>query len=434
MKYFSTSGSGTAVSLREAVLGGTASDGGLYVPELIPKLPVAFLSALSSMSLQQIGFEIARSYLTGDLTDQELSRIVERSINFPAPLVKIDDGMHVLELFHGPTFAFKDFGARFMARLTEHFAATLNRPLTILVATSGDTGSAVAHGFLGVKGVNVVILYPSGKVSMLQEKQFTTLGENITALEVNGTFDQCQTLAKDAFRDRALQEKLHLSSANSINIARLIPQTFYYFATYAQLANKSDSLYVSVPSGNFGNLTAGIMAKKMGLPITQFIAATNANSVVPDYLAGAAFEPRPSLRTISNAMDVGNPSNFSRLLWLYKNSREEMCRDICGFSFSDQATERTISATWKQTGYLLDPHGAVALLGACEHKRSIPGKSTHVLLATAHPAKFGEVLTPLVGDGAIKMPATLAAAMQKEKKTVYIEPALTDLKEILLSL
>ncbi|HLT72152.1 MAG TPA: threonine synthase, partial [Cyclobacteriaceae bacterium] len=314
MKFYSTNNKDLVVDLKDAVLQGLAPDNGLYMPEYIPRLPEEFFSSISQRSIQEIAFTVSQSFLGDDLSDETLSGIVARAIQFDAPVVPLGDMIYALELFHGPTMAFKDFGARFMAGLLGYFAERQDREITILVATSGDTGSAVANGFLNVQGTRVIVLYPKGKVSDIQEKQFTTLGNNITALEVEGTFDDCQRMVKEAFVDSELRTKLFLTSANSINIARLIPQSFYYFYAYAQLKSPDLPAVFAVPSGNFGNLTGGLLAMRMGLPVARFVACTNVNDIVPEYLTSGAFNPRPSQQTISNAMDVGNPSNFSRLL------------------------------------------------------------------------------------------------------------------------
>jgi len=333
MYYYSTNHKSEKVGFREAVLQGMAGDKGLYFPECISVLPTGFFKELQSLSLPEIGFNFLKPYVGTDLSSGELQDLMTEALNFDIPLLELDDGLSTLELFHGPTLAFKDVGARTMARFLSHFAK--NQKTTILVATSGDTGGAVANGFYGVDNVEVVILYPKGKVSLLQEKQFTTLGGNITALEVNGTFDDCQRMVKEAFVDEEINQKLTLSSANSINIARLLPQAVYYFYAFGQLKSINQPVVFSVPSGNYGNLTAGLLAKKSGLPVRQFIASANRNDVVPEYFQTAVFNPRPSVPTISNAMDVGNPSNFVRMLELYKKAYKKISLDISAFSFSD---------------------------------------------------------------------------------------------------
>jgi threonine synthase len=338
MNYYSTNNPNLKVSLQEAVVQGLAPDNGLFMPEHIARLSHDFINTLSQRSFQEISLEVARNIIGTDLPVAELERIIKQTISFDAPLVEIEQGIYALELFHGPTLAFKDFGAKFLAGLLGYYAQQQSREMTVLVATSGDTGSAVANGFYNVDGTKVVVLYPSGKVSDLQEKQFTTLGGNITALEIDGTFDDCQRLVKQAFLDRELQQKRMLTSANSINIARLIPQMFYYFWAYAQVIDKSKEIIVAVPSGNFGNLTAGLIAKRMGLPISKFIAATNINDVVPAYLETGDFATRASVTTISNAMDVGNPSNFARILDLYNGDRHALLQDVTGVTVTDEET------------------------------------------------------------------------------------------------
>ena len=392
---------------RQAVLDGLASDGGLYMPESIPHLPRRFFDEMRGKSLQEIAYIVASVFLCEDVPAEKLHKITSGALNFEIPLVKVGDA-HVLELFHGPTLAFKDVGARFMARLMSHFVQGESRELTILVATSGDTGSAVANGFHNVPGIRVVVLYPSGKVSELQERQMTTLGGNITTLEVDGVFDGCQALVKQAFVDSELKEHLWLSSANSINIARLIPQTFYYFWALAQLP-EGEPRVVTVPSGNFGNLTAGLIAKRMGLPVDRFIAATNENDVVPEYLMSGEYRPRPSVATISNAMDVGAPSNFVRMLDLYEGDVQSMREDVVGIKVTEEQTRETITRVYQEHGYTLDPHGAVAY-NACE--RSV---KRGVVIETAHPAKFGDVVESQIGKS-IEIPERLAVCLDRTKQ------------------
>ena len=362
MRLYSTKNPTSFVSLKEAVFKGLPEDNGLFMPEFIPQLSNDFIKNLKNHSFQSIAFEVAKTLIGDTIPEKDLKNIVESAIDFPAPVVKLEDDTYILELFHGPSLAFKDFGARFMAQLMSYFNQGDNKELVILVATSGDTGGAVAAGFYKALGIKVVILYPSGKVSMLQEKQLTTLGENITALEVEGTFDDCQALVKKAFLDSELTHKIRLSSANSINIARLIPQSFYYFEAYKQLDTKGKPVIFSIPSGNFGNLTAGLFAKKMGLPIHQFLAATNANDVVPQYLASGSYKPIPSVRTLSNAMDVGNPSNFARMLNLYSSTWNNMIEDIKGYSYNDEQTKAAVKEVFSKYNYIIDPHGAVGYL------------------------------------------------------------------------
>jgi threonine synthase len=430
MKYYSTNNKSHRVSLREAVLQGLAPDQGLYMPEQIHPMPNSFFDSIHSMPFQEIGMRVASQLLGDDLPPAELEKIVNHTIQFDAPLVEIEKDIYALELFHGPTLAFKDFGARFLSGLLGYFAKQQNREITILVATSGDTGSAVANAFLNVPGTHVVVLYPSGKVSDIQEKQFTTLGGNITALEVDGTFDDCQRLVKLAFLDEELKEKLFLTSANSINIARLIPQSFYYFRAYSQLKDKTKPVVFSVPSGNFGNLTAGLIAKRMGLPVHKFIAATNLNKVVPDFFETKIFKPVASVSTISNAMDVGNPSNFGRMLDLYQSDFEELSRDIVGFHYSDEQTIQAMKEAFKSKNYLLDPHGAVGYLGLTEYLKS----NTHsvgIFLETAHPVKFGEVVERAI-DQTVEIPERLNSFLKKEKKSIRMSGLFEELKKFLL--
>ncbi len=366
-----------------------------------------------------------------DVEPLALKIMIEEAINFDAPLVSFDAETHVLELWHGPTLAFKDFGARFMARLMKYFREGKDKELIILTATSGDTGSAVAHGFLGVPGIRVIILYPSGKVSDIQEKQLTTMGQNISALEIEGTFDDCQRLVKQTFTDQELRAKLDLSSANSINIARLIPQSFYYAWACAQIGKTDKPIIVSVPCGNFGNLTAGLIAKRMGIPITRFIAATNSNDIVPKYLLTGKFTPAASKKTISNAMDVGNPSNFVRMLELYDHSVENMRQDIVGYSFSDDATRMAIKEVYKRHGYILDPHGAVAYLGLEKYQKEYGKEYRGIFFATAHQAKFLDIVQPLINDP-IPVPERLQEYMKREKRSIVLSSEFEQLKRYLL--
>ena len=430
MYFYSTHNKNLKVNLRQAVTQGLASDNGLYMPERISPLPIAFFDSIEKKSFLEIAFTVADHLLGEDIPKEELRKMVEHTIQFDAPIVKIDDRIYALELFHGPTLAFKDFGARFMSQLLSYFARQQEREILILVATSGDTGSAVANGFLGVEGIKVIVLYPSGKVSEVQEKQFTTLGKNITALEVDGTFDDCQRLVKQAFLDEDLRKHLFLTSANSINIARLIPQSFYYFRAYAQIKHLSTPVVFAVPSGNFGNLTAGLMAKRMGLPIDHFIAATNINDVVPKYLETKIFSPRPSQQTISNAMDVGNPSNFVRMLDLYDNNFQKLSSDVSGFSFSDEETQLVIRNIFNQRGYIMDPHGAVGYLGLVkyldDHK-----KGSGIFLETAHPGKFQEVVERTL-NMQLQLPDTLKAFLEQPKVSIKISNEFQDLQHFIL--
>jgi threonine synthase len=431
MNYYSTNNPSHKVSLKEAVLQGLAPDNGLYMPETIPQLPQSFFNGLHTKSFQDIAFEVAHTFLKDDVPVAELRRIIEHTISFDAPLVEIEKNVFALELFHGPTLAFKDFGARFMSQLLGYFSKEEKREIVILVATSGDTGSAVANGFLGVPGTKVVVLYPSGKVSDIQEKQFTTLGQNITALEVDGSFDDCQRLVKEAFLDEELKNKFFLTSANSINIARLIPQSFYYFYAWSRLSDKSNVVF-SVPSGNFGNLTAGLIAKRMGLQINHFVASTNINDIVPEYLRTSQFKPRPSKSTISNAMDVGNPSNFARMLDLYQNDFEKLKADISGYEFSDAETQAAMRDVFASNKYVMDPHGAIGYLGLKKYS-SENENASGVFLETAHPAKFLEVVQDTLNTE-IQIPEKLKAFIKREKKSIRCSKGFNDFKESLSTL
>lgn len=425
MKYYSTNHKVEPVSFRNAVIQGLPEDNGLFMPEKIPSLPAVFLEGLSESSLQEIGYTVARPFVGEDIPDEALRKIIEETLSFEIPVKEVEKGIFALELFHGPTLAFKDVGARFLARCLSYFSSGSQQKVTVLVATSGDTGSAVAHGFLGVDNVDVVILYPKGKVSKLQEQQLTTLGQNITAIEVDGNFDDCQRMVKTAFLDKDLNKNVSLTSANSINIARLIPQSFYYFWAKAQLPEQD--LVFSIPSGNYGNLTAGLLAKRMGLAIKGFIASSNINDVVPNYLLSGEYKPAKSKQTISNAMDVGDPSNFYRMMDLYNRSWDAVVKDISGYSFDDDKTRSVIKAVYDQTGYTLDPHGAVAYLGL---KRYLQEKrATGVFLETAHPAKFKDVVDEVIGN--VDVPERLAKYMNEEKKSIKMPADYNSLKEFL---
>ncbi|WP_312768082.1 threonine synthase [Epilithonimonas sp.] len=429
MKYISTRQQ-QETNIKTAILKGLADDGGLFMPEYIPKLDSEFFKQLPNLTLQEIGFRVAREFLGDSISDENLKQIIDEVLNFEIPAVKISENIYSLELFHGPTMAFKDVGARFMARMMSYFSE--GKPMKVIAATSGDTGSAVASGFFGVPGIEVYILYPKGKVSPLQEKQLTTWGGNIKALEIDGTFDDCQALAKQILSDEELNQKFTLTSANSINIARLIPQSFYYFWAFAQLKKLGKPIVFSVPSGNFGNLTAGLFAKKMGLPVHQFIASTNENDVVPKFLETGNYEAKPSKQTISNAMDVGNPSNFERMKSLFNNDVAEFKKEIESYSFSDEETKVAMREVRNEFDYTLDPHGAVAYLGLgkfrkpfdqvyIEHSRNIQDNKVGedfvgVLLETAHPAKFVEVVEDVLKKE-VKIPEKLEAFNRKEKQS-----------------
>lgn len=413
MKYHSTNNASHQVDLKEAILRSLPPDNGLYMPNSLPTLPEDFWKNYRNMSFKEIGFAVASAFFGEDVAAEDLRKIVNGTIEFDAPLVALSPDDHILELFHGPTLAFKDFGARFMARLMAHLTKNEDRMLTVLVATSGDTGGAVASAFHNVPGTRVVILYPKGKVSGLQEKQLTALGGNITALEIDGSFDDCQALVKQAFLDRELSERMNLTSANSINLSRLVPQSFYYIHSARQLPEGVKPVFV-VPSGNFGNLTAGLLAKQLGLPVEHFVAATNRNDVVPAYLEKGEYLPRPSVATISNAMDVGAPSNFVRMQALFGNSWNEMKSNISGMSFSDNETRVAIREVKSKFGYQIDPHGAVGWLAARQYRKEHPGSMT-ITLETAHPAKFPDVMDAELGKDSVEIPARLAILANQPK-------------------
>ena len=430
MKFYSTNDKNHHVSLKEAVIKGMPDDGGLYLPVELPKIQTEILSSLSSNSFQETAFDVSRNLLKDSLPEAIIKNIIYDAFDFKLPLIRLDEQISVLELFHGPTLAFKDFAARFMSRLMSYFIKDSNRELTILTATSGDTGSAVADGFHKMDGINVIILYPSGMVSSLQEKQLTTIGDNVTALEIKGTFDNCQNLVKQAFVDADLKKTLNLTSANSINIARLIPQSLYYFYAYGQISNENIDVIISVPSGNFGNLTAGIMAKKMGLPISKFIASVNQNNSFTNYLNTGIFKPVQTVRTISNAMDVGNPSNFRRILDLYNHNVNEMKKDAVSYSFNDEQTKNTISKVYQKHNYILDPHGAVGYLGIQEYFKNYTSDAQAIFLETAHPAKFRDVVEECIPDK-INIPKRLADCMLKEKSSTLLSKDYDDFKQYL---
>jgi threonine synthase len=435
MILYSTKNKSYQVDLKEAVMKGLPDDNGLFMPLDIPVLPAEFVQNLADYSFLQIAERVCETLFKGAIPTEDLKVLLKNAFDFPAPLVKLDDQKYILELFHGPSLAFKDFGARFMAQLMSYFNRGESRELTILVATSGDTGGAVAAGFYKTPGIRVVILYPSGKVSMLQEKQLTTLGHNISALEIDGTFDDCQALVKQAFLDTDLNQRLRLSSANSINIARLIPQALYYFEAYKQLAKGGDPVIFCVPSGNFGNLTAGLLATKMGLPVHHFIAATNANDVVPAYLENGKYISRPSVRTLSNAMDVGNPSNFARMLDIFLGSDESstwnnMRNQISGYAFSDQETQVAMREVDEKYQYTIDPHGAVGYLALDEYQKVHP-QSRGIVLETAHPAKFIDDVEATL-DRKIEIPERLAILADAEKDSTFLKPLYESFKQLLI--
>ena len=431
MKLYSTNNHKNVVSLKNAVLSAFPDDRGLYMPLNISKLDDSFFRNINQYSFQEIAYRISKNLFLETIPDEDLKRIIDSSINFKAPVVSIDKNISTLELFHGPTMAFKDFGARFMAELMSYFLQNETNSTTILVATSGDTGGAVASGFHNVPGIEVVILYPKGKVSPLQEQQLTTWGDNIRAIEVSGTFDDCQRLVKEAFVDNDLNEKFRFSSANSINIARLIPQSFYYFEAFKQLHDSTESLVFVVPSGNFGNITAGLLAKKMGLPVKCFVAAINANTTFTDYLSSGDYCPRPSISTLSNAMDVGDPSNFPRLKALCGSTWNNIKREVASYSFTDEQTSMAIRVLYNNYNYIADPHGAIGYLGSQESLKAFP-LSHHVFLETAHPAKFSEIVQPII-DRPILLPHQLKRFTEGRKSVLSCSNIEADFKNLLMN-
>ncbi len=431
MLYYSTNKSVVPVSLKDAVTKGLADDKGLFMPEKICQLPESFFETIEQLSFQEISFEVAKAFFGEDVPESDLKEIVYDTLQFDCPVVHVKEKIYSLELFHGPTLAFKDVGGRFMARISGYFLKGKTEHVNVLVATSGDTGSAVANGFLGVPGIDVYVLYPKGLVSEIQEKQFTTLGQNITAIEIDGTFDDCQRLVKTAFLDEDLKAKLTLTSANSINVARFLPQAFYYFNAYARLKDQGlqDDLVISVPSGNFGNLTAGLFAKQMGLPVKRFLAANNENDIVYKYLQSGEYLPRPSVATIANAMDVGDPSNFVRILDLFGHSHEAITHVMKGFRYSDQEIRDTLLQVYKTYDYLLDPHGACAYKALEE---DLQEGEIGVFLETAHPAKFTETVESIIGKGKVELPEKLAEFMQGEKLSIGMDKDFEAFKTFLL--
>lgn len=430
MNYYSLNKKAPNTSFKDAVIKGLAPDKGLYFPESITPLPETFWDNFDNLSYSEIAFEAIKQFVTPEISEVVLKTIVEETLNFDFPVVQLNNNISTLELFHGPTMAFKDVGARFMARCLGYFNKDNTNEVTVLVATSGDTGGAVANGFLGVKGVNVVILYPSGKVSDIQEKQLTTLGKNIKALEVNGTFDDCQTMVKTAFLDKELTSKMQLTSANSINVARWLPQLFYFMFAYKQLHKKYDDLVFSVPSGNFGNVCAGMMAQQLGLPIKHFIASNNKNNVVTRYLQSKIYEPKPSVQTISNAMDVGAPSNFIRIQEIYKNTFNTLKENLSSYSFSDKKTKEAMLEIYQQFNYIADPHGAVGYLGCKAYLKDNPNAHC-VFLETAHPTKFLDVVEDVIKEKQ-PLPPQIESVINKEKVAVKIS-TYEGLKAFLLS-
>ncbi|MBQ7517839.1 MAG: threonine synthase [Bacteroidales bacterium] len=449
MNWYSTNGKAPLASLKKAVVKGLAEDRGLYMPCTLKTLPAEFFAEIDKMSFQEIACTVASAFFGEDVPAEDLRRIVEDTLSFDCPIVPVEDGICSLELFHGPTLAFKDVGARFMARLLQYFTRGESQRLNVLVATSGDTGSAVANGFLGVEGIHVYVLYPKGKVSPIQECQFTTLGQNITALEIDGVFDDCQALVKNAFMDAELNEKMRLTSANSINVARFLPQSFYYFWGYAQMKKRglADNLVVCVPSGNFGNICSALFAAKMGLPIQRFIAANNRNDVFYNYLQTGRYEPKASVQTLANAMDVGDPSNFARVYELYGKDYEAIRGNISGAVVSDETIRKTIRDCFRQTGYLLDPHGAC---GYRALKDGLKPGETGFFCETAHPAKFKDTVDGIlaeeadlpssgrtgasaeVADGKVVIPARLAAFMQEKAEKTPLSKNYEEFKNYLI--
>ena len=433
MKYYSTNGNAPIADLHKAVVKGLAEDKGLYMPEKIQKLPQAFFDEIDKMSFQEIAYTVASAFFGEDVDLDALKDIVYDTLQFDCPVVKVKDNNYTLELFHGPTLAFKDVGARFMARLLQYFIRMEGQKeeVNVLVATSGDTGSAVANGFLGVDGIHVYVLYPKGKVSPIQECQFTTLGKNITAIEVDGVFDDCQALVKNAFMDNELNQHMKLTSANSINVARFLPQAFYYFNAYARMKalGKADNLVMCVPSGNFGNICAALFGHEMGLPVKRFIAANNANDIFFKYLQTGKYEPKPSKQTLANAMDVGDPSNFARIYDLYGKSHERITSLISGATYSDEQIRQTMKRCFEETGYILDPHGAC---GYQALEDGLKEGEVGVFCETAHPAKFKEKVDDILGID-VEIPDRLAAFMKGEKQSVPMTKAFADFKNYLMS-
>ncbi|MEO8771795.1 MAG: threonine synthase [Ferruginibacter sp.] len=432
MKYYSTNKQSSLVNFKEATIKGQAPDKGLYFPEVIPQVELDLIDNIEKLSNEEIAFRVIKPYTGNDIPEEKLFEIVKETVHFPIPLVPVAEAIFSLELFHGNTLAFKDIGARFMSRCLGHFIKDDSRKVTVLVATSGDTGGAVADGFYDIDGVDVVILYPSGKVSTVQEKQLTTLGKNINALEVYGTFDDCQKMVKQAFTDTALNKKLFLTSANSINVARWLPQQFFYFFAYKQWIDKTHSPVISVPSGNFGNICAGLLAKRSGLPIDHFIAACNANDVVPKFMETATYQSQQSVATISNAMDVGDPSNFIRILELFKHQFTDLKNCLSSYSFSDEETKQTIQKVYTQNNYLLDPHGAVGYAALTHYLKEHPHKKG-IFMETAHPVKFYDVVEPLL-NMKIDLPASVRAIIDKPKQATNITTAYDDLRSFLFNL
>ena len=433
MQYYSTNKKVSGISLETAVVKGLAEDKGLFMPNTIRQLPKEFFDTIETLSFQEIAYTVANAFFGEDVEADALKKIVSETLNFDVPLVHVNDNIYSLELFHGPTLAFKDVGARFMSRLLAYFINKQTKEqINVLVATSGDTGSAVANGFLGIDGIHVYVLYPKGLVSPIQECQFTTLGKNITAIEIDGTFDDCQRLVKSAFMDEALNAKMKLTSANSINVARFLPQAFYYFYAYAQLKKisieKAENMIVCVPSGNFGNITAGLFGKRMGLPIKHFIAANNQNDIFLQYLQTGKYNPCPSVATLANAMDVGDPSNFVRILDLYDNSHEAIVKEISGARYTDEQISETVKSCYKKNVYLLDPHGACGYQALLDNLKP---EETGIFLETAHPAKFKDTVEKITGKE-IEIPQKLQEFMKGTKQSISLAKDFELFKEFLL--
>src|SRR6056297_991977 len=429
MKFYSLNNQNIQASFKEAVIAGLAPDKGLYFPESITPLPSDFFENIEKLSNQEIAFKAIHQFVSADIPDEDLKEIIANTLDFDFPVVDIEEGVSTLELFHGPTMAFIDVGARFMANCLGYFSQGEKQDVTVLVATSGDTGGAVANGFLGVDGVKVVILYPSGKVSEIQEKQLTTLGQNIEAMEVDGVFDDCQRMVKTAFLDSEITDHKKLTSANSINVARWLPQLFYFLFAYKQAKSKGEEIVFSVPSGNFGNICAGMVAQRLGMPVKHFVASTNVNDVVPKFMENGIYEPMASIATISNAMDVGDPSNFVRIRHLHKDDLETLQDHLSSYAFSDEATKATMKEVYSKTGYVMDPHGAVSYLGLKEYQKSHPN-TYGVFLETAHPVKFLDVVKETLGFSP-EIPPQIMKVMDKDKKSVSIA-TYDELKQFLL--
>src|SRR6186997_2654680 len=433
MKYYSTNKESPKASFKEATIKGQAPDKGLYFPESIPQVEKDLIDNIEDVSNEEIAFRVIKPYVGDEIKEDDLFKIVSETINFPIPLIKVSDNIFSLELFHGPTLAFKDVGARFMSRCLGYFVKDENKKITVLVATSGDTGGAVANGFYNVEGVDVVILYPSGKVSNIQELQLTTLGKNVSALEVDGRFDDCQLMVKQAFADQELRKKMFLTSANSINVARWLPQQFYYFFAYQQWKKEqpNNAPIVSVPSGNFGNICAGMLANASGLPLKHFIAACNTNDIIPSYMQNGNYLPNHAVSTLSNAMDVGNPSNFVRVLEIFEQEFEMLKGKLSSYSISDEETKQTIAKVYEKYDYILDPHGAVGYLALAkylqEHK-----DDKGFFLETAHPVKFPDAVESIIGNK-IEVPKSVNYLLNKEKLSVKISTDYQQLKDYLLA-